>query len=36
MPTCVKNLRKAIPSTTFGIMSGERKSAVSAWRPGNR
>ena len=35
-PTVVKNFRKARPSTTCGIISGDMKNASSASRPGKR
>ena len=35
-PTSVKNRRKETPSTTCGIISGDRKKAVKAARPGKR
>ena len=35
-PVCVKKRRKAIPSTTCGIIKGDRKSADRASRPRNR
>ncbi len=35
-PICVKKRRKAMPSTTCGIISGDMKSAVTASRPGKR